>query len=240
MHGMEQTWRWYGPDDPVTLADIRQAGATGIVSALHQIPIGEVWPLEAILERKRLIEMDDIVSPPRPRGLTWSVIESVPVHEDIKMGLPSRDRYIENYRQTLRNAGRAGVHCVCYNFMPVLDWTRTDLQFELEDGARALRYDAHEFAAFDLFILMRPGARQDYTPEQIEVARNRFEAMTPAKKARLQETIIAGLPGGQQGYTLAEFQAKLDAYRNVTEEKFRENLAYFLRAIVPAAEEAII
>jgi len=238
MEGMEQTWRWYGPEDPVTLTDIRQAGATGIVTALHQIPIGEVWPVAAVRERKRFIETDDTVTPPHRRGLRWSVIESVPVHEDIKLGLPTRERYIENYKQTLRNVGECGVDNVCYNFMPVLDWTRTDLEFELEDGSRALRFDAPEFAAFDLFILKRPGAEHSYTPAQIQTALDRFTALTPEHAAVLQKNIIAGLPGGQQGYTLAEFQAKLDAYRGVTEKKFRENLAYFLRAIVPVAEEA--
>lgn len=238
MEGMEQTWRWYGPDDPVTLNDIRQAGATGIVTALHQIPIGEVWPVTAILDRKRLIDIDSSATPPRRRGLAWSVIESVPVHEDIKMGLPTRDRYIENYLQTLRNIGQCDVHCVCYNFMPVLDWTRTDLAFELDDGSLALRFDADEFAAFDLFILRRPGAEQSYSGEQIKSARECFDAMSPGKQALLQHNIISGLPGGQQGYTLAEFQAKLDAYRNVTEQEFRANLAYFLRAIVPVAEES--
>ena len=238
MQGMEQTWRWYGPDDPVTLDDIRQAGATGIVTALHAMPIDEVWPVAAILKRKRLIEFDDAVTPPKRRGLVWSVIESVPVHEDIKMGLPTRARYIDNYQQTLRNAGQCGVRCVCFNFMPVLDWTRTDLAYELEDGSRALRFDADEFAAFDLFILRRPDAAKTYTAEQVAAARRRFEAMTPDQRALLQHNIISGLPGGQQGYTLAEFQAKLDAYRNVTEQKFRENLTYFLRAIAPVAEEA--
>jgi mannonate dehydratase len=235
---MEQTWRWYGPDDPVTLDDIRQAGATGIVTALHQIPLGEVWSVAAILERKRLIETDDSVTPPKHRGLVWSVIESVPVHEDIKMGLPTRDRFIANYQQTLRNAGQGGVHCVCFSFMPVLDWTRTDLNFELEDGSQALRFDADEFAAFDLFILQRPGAMKTYTEEQIRLARRRFEAMTPARRALLQHNIISGLPGGQQGYTLAEFQARLDAYREITEDRFRDNLAYFIRAIAPVAEMA--
>ena len=235
---MEQTWRWYGPNDPVTLNDIRQAGATGIVTALHEIPIGEVWPEAAIRERKRLIEFDDTVTPPKRRGLVWSVIESVPVHEDIKMGLPNRARFIDHYQQTLRNAGQVGVPCVCFNFMPVLDWTRTDLAYELEDGSRALRFDAEEFAAFDLFILRRPGAERSYAAEQVQAARRKFEAMTPAQRALLQHNIISGLPGGQQGYTLAEFQAKLDAYRDVTEEKFRANLAHFLRAIVPVAEES--
>ena len=238
MQGMEQTWRWYGPDDPVTLHDIRQAGATGIVTALHEIPIGEVWPVAAIRERKRLIETDDTVTPPKRRGLVWSVIESVPVHEDIKMGLPGRERFIEHYKQTLINAGQVGVPCVCYNFMPVLDWTRTDLAYGLEDGSQALRFDADEFAAFDLFILRRPGAAAAYDAAQVRAAQRRFDAMSPARRALLQHNIISGLPGGQQGYTLAEFQARLDAYRGVTEEKFRDNLAYFLRAIVPVAEAA--
>jgi len=235
---MEQTWRWYGPDDPVTLNDIRQAGATGVVTALHQIPIGEVWPVAAIRERKRLIETDDSVTPPRRRGLVWSVIESVPVHEDIKMGRAARDTYIAHYQQTLRNAGECGVRCVCFNFMPVLDWTRTDLNFVLEDGSHALRFDADEFAAFDLFILRRPGAAETYPAAQVQSARRRFEALTPAQAALLQHNIIAGLPGGQQGYTLAEFQARLDAYRSVTSQVFRENLAYFIRAIAPVAEAA--
>lgn len=238
MQGMEQTWRWYGPDDPVTLSDIRQAGATGIVTALHHIPIGEVWSIAAIEERKRLVEFDNSVRPPKRRGLVWSVVESVPVHEDIKMGLPTRDRYILNYQETLRNLGRVGIPCVCYNFMPVLDWTRTDLQYELEDGSQALRFDADEFAAFDLFILRRPGAEADYSDAQQKSARRKFDSMSAEKRALLQHNIISGLPGGQQGYTLAEFQAKLDAYHDVSEAKFRENLAYFLRAIVPVAEEA--
>lgn len=238
MQGMEQTWRWYGPDDPVTLSDIRQAGATGIVTALHDIPIGNAWSAADIRARRRLIEFDDSVSPPRRRGLVWSVVESVPVHEDIKMGLPSRDRYIENYRQTLRNLGEAGVPCLCYNFMPVLDWTRTDLAFELEDGSKALRFDADEFAAFDLFMLRRPGAEKSYSAAQVAAARERFAAMAPDQRALLQHNIIAGLPGGQEGYTLAQFQDRLSAYEPVTEAKFRENLAYFLRAIVPVAEEA--
>ncbi|HTL69586.1 MAG TPA: mannonate dehydratase [Lacunisphaera sp.] len=234
---MEQTWRWYGPDDPVTLSDIRQAGATGIVTALHEIPIGETWPAAAIQARRRLIEFDDSVSPPRRRGLVWSVVESVPVHEDIKMGLPTRDAYIENYRQTLRNLGAAGVPCLCYNFMPVLDWTRTDLAYELEDGSRALRFDADEFAAFDLFMLQRPGAEASYSRARIAAARDRFDSLGPDRRALLQHNIIAGLPGGQEGYTLEQFQARLNAYASVTEAKFRENLAYFLRAVVPVAEE---
>ncbi len=235
---MEQTWRWYGPEDPVTLNDIRQAGATGIVTALHDIPIGEVWPVEELEKRKRMIEWDDSVSPARNRGLSWSVIESIPVHEDIKLGLPSRERFIEQYKQSIRNAGSVGVKTVCYNFMPILDWTRTDLEFQLEDGSLALRFDMDEFAAFDLYMLKRPGAEQEWDAERQKSALEAFEAMSGEDKALLQHNIIAGLPGGQEGYTLKQFQAKLNTYSTVDDAALRENLAYFLKAIVPVAIEA--
>ena len=230
---MEQTWRWYGPDDPVRLSDIRQAGATGIVTSLQDIPIGDVWSLEALQERKRMIEWDDSLSPPRNRGLSWSVVESIPVHEDIKLGLPGRERYIENYKQSIRNVGAIGVKTVCYNFMPVLDWTRTDLEFELEDGSLALRFDVDAFAAFDLFILKRPGAASEYSEERQQAAWEYFEKMTQEQKENLQHNIIAGLPGGQEGYSLAQFQERLNAYRNVDDAALRSNLAYFLQQIVP-------
>jgi mannonate dehydratase len=235
---MEQTWRWYGPEDPVSLSDIRQAGATGIVTSLQDIPIGDVWPLEALQERKRMIEWDDSLSPARNRGLSWSVVESIPVHEDIKLGLPGRERYIENYKQSIRNVGAIGVKTVCYNFMPVLDWTRTDLEFELEDGSLALRFDVDAFAAFDLFMLKRPGAAQDYSEARQQAAREYFERMTEEQKEVLQHNIIAGLPGGQEGYSLAQFQEKLNAYRNVNDSRLRSNLACFLQQIVPVAIES--
>ncbi|WP_319478248.1 mannonate dehydratase [Marispirochaeta aestuarii] len=235
---MEQTWRWYGPDDPVRLSDIRQAGATGIVTSLQDIPIGDVWSLEALQERKRMIEWDDSLSPPRNRGLSWSVVESIPVHEDIKLGLPGRERYIENYKQSIRNVGAIGVKTVCYNFMPVLDWTRTDLEFELEDGSLALRFDVDAFAAFDLFILKRPGAASEYSEERQQAAWEYFEKMTQDQKENLQHNIIAGLPGGQEGYSLAQFQERLNAYRNVDDTALRSNLAYFLQQIVPVAIES--
>ncbi|MGK7396126.1 MAG: mannonate dehydratase [Candidatus Cyclobacteriaceae bacterium M3_2C_046] len=235
--GMEQTWRWYGPDDPVTLSDIRQAGATGIVTALHHIRIGEEWPLAEIQKRKKIIEFDESVNPAKPRGLKWSVVESLPVHESIKLGKPEREQYLEAYKSSLRNLGQEGIRVVCYNFMPVLDWTRTDLNYELEDGARALRFDIHALAAFDLFILSRPGAEKAYSPAQLAAAKVLYEQMTSDQKEQLQTNIIAGLPGGQEGYSLDTFQQKLNAYQSVSEAEFRQNLAYFLKQVIPVAAE---
>ncbi|MCA1746459.1 MAG: mannonate dehydratase, partial [Bacteroidales bacterium] len=235
---MEQTWRWYGPGDPVSLPDIRQAGATGIVTALHEIPIGEVWPLEAILERKDDIMYDRSAKPPAERGLTWSVIESIPVHEDIKMGRETRDMYIEKYKESLRNVGKAGIKTVCYNFMPVVDWTRTDLRFKLEDGAFALAFDISEFIAFDLFILEREGAEKDYEKQQIVMARERYENMSNEERYVLEKNIIAGLPGAQEGYDLESFREKLNEYSEINSDVYRENLAYFLKEVIPVAEES--
>jgi len=235
---MEQTWRWYGPNDPVSLTDIRQAGATGIVTALHEIPIGEVWPLEAILERKDMISFDRSCNPPRERGLNWSVIESIPVHEDIKLGRSERDKYIDNYKETLRNVGKAGIKTVCYNFMPVVDWTRTDLEYQLEDGAKALAFDISEFIAFDLFILRRDEAENFYTENQIAKAKQKFESMSDEARYVLQKNIISGLPGAQEGYDLESFRARLNEYKDIDSEKYRENLTYFLERIIPVAEES--
>jgi mannonate dehydratase len=235
---MEQTWRWYGPEDPVTLADIRQAGATGIVTALHEIPVGEVWPLQLLKERKRDIEWDDSRDVPRQRGLVWSVVESIPVHEHIKLGKPDRDVWIEKYKQSLRNVGEIGVKTVCYNFMPVVDWTRTNLEFELEDGAKALAFNMLEFAAFDMFILKRPNAKASYSEEIIRRAKSVFESLSSEQRYILQKNIIAGLPGAQEGYTLEQFQQKLDEYKNIDDSVYRENLSYFLREIIPVAIES--
>ena len=235
---MEQTWRWYGPNDPVTLADIRQAGATGIVTALHEIPIGEIWPLEILRSRRRLIERDESKNPPKERGLTWSVVESIPVHEHIKLGKPDRDEWIEKYKQSIRNVGEIGVKTICYNFMPVVDWTRTNLEFELEDGARALAFDMLEFAAFDMYILKRPNAIESYSQEVLQLAKSKFESLSSEERYLLQKNIIAGLPGAQEGYSLEQFQAKLDAYKHIDDAVYRENLAYFLEAIIPVAMEA--
>ncbi|OIQ84542.1 mannonate dehydratase [mine drainage metagenome] len=225
---MEHTWRWFGPTDPITLADIRQTGATGVVTALHEIPNGQVWPEDAIAERRRLIE---------DAGLTWSVVESVPVHEDIKTGGPDRDRWIAAYQETLRHLSAHGVDVVCYNFMPVLDWTRTDLRFVLPDGRWALRFDQEAFAAFDLVILAREGAAAEYTSDQVEAARAYAARLTAAERDLLVRTIIAGLPGSEEAYTLDTLRARLALYRDVDADRLRENLGYFLRAVVPVVEE---
>ena len=236
--GMEQTWRWYGPTDPVTLSDIRQAGATGIVTALHEVPIGEVWEEQDIIERKRYIEFDDSVTPSKPRCLTWSVIESIPIHEDIKLGNSNRDGWIEKYKQSIRNVGKVGIPVVTYNWMPVVDWTRTDLEMELDDGARALHFDKNDYIAFDLFILQRKGAEKEYTKEQIEKAKLKFSAMSAEKRYILQKNIIAGLPGGQEGYTIDDFKKRLAEYEGIDANKYRDNLKYFLEQIVPVAIES--
>lgn len=228
---MEQTFRWYGPKDPVSLRDIRQAGATGIVSALHDVPAGEVWSVEAIKERKRIIEAG---------SLTWSVVESIPVHEQIKYGGPERDRLIAAYKQSVQNLGACGIDILCYNFMPVVDWTRTDLDFEWFDGSVALRFDRREFAAFDLFILKRPGAEADYTQEEVVQAKAAFEGMSESKQKTVTYNIIRGLPGSMCEATdsVEQFQASLDKYKGLSEKDVQDNLAHFLREVVPVAEEA--
>ncbi|MDA3853752.1 MAG: mannonate dehydratase [Bacteroidales bacterium] len=223
----EYTWRWYGPNDRITLKEIRQAGASGIVSALHHIPVGEVWPVEEILKRR-----DQIAA----QGLVWSVVESVPVHENIKRQVGNYLEMIDNYKQTLVNLGESGITTVCYNFMPVLDWSRTQLYVELEDGALALAYHIVDFVAFDMFILKRPKAELDYPKAIVEAAKEFFAKMDKKGIQELKDTILLGLPGSGDQYTLEEFQAILDTYKGIDRKQLQQHLFDFVDAIMPVAD----
>ena len=230
MHiSLEQTWRWYGPNDPVSLLDIKQAGATAIVSALHQIPNGVVWPINDIKKRQAEIAK---------AGLTWSVVESVPVHENIKTKSGNYQTYIDNYKQTLLNLGACGIDIVCYNFMPVLDWTRTNLDYEVSDSSTALRFEAAAFAAFELFLLKRPGATKAYSEAEIIEAKKYLENSSLEQQQKLIKNIIAGLPGAEEGYTLGEFNEILATYKNIGAKELKANLFSFVAEIIPAAEKA--
>lgn len=226
MPTLEQTWRWFGPSDPVTLDYIRQTGATGIVSALHYIPNGEVWPLSDIQQRKQEIEA---------AGMRWSVVESIPVHESIKQGLPDRDQYIERYQESIRNLAACGIDTVCYNFMPLLDWTRTDLAFRLPDGSTALRFDAVQACAFERGVLGKSG--ESFSPEVHEAAELWLEKASEEAKNQLIKTIIAGLPGSEESFSLHEFRTLLDQYAPISPAKLTEHLHYFVHQIASTAQE---
>lgn len=223
---LEQTWRWYGPNDPVTLQDVKQAGATGIVSALHHIPHGEVWPLEDIQERKKIIE---------EAGLTWSVVESVPVHEAIKTRSAEAGEYIERYKKSLENLAACGIKTICYNFMPVLDWTRTQLDLIMKDGSKALYFDWIDLAIFDIYILKREDAAQDYSDEIQQLAQERFAGMSEADKTDLQFNVLMGIPG-EADLSLESLQQSIDIYKNIGREGLKQNLLFFLGAIADTCE----
>ncbi len=225
---LEQTFRWYGPNDAVTLAAIRQTGATGIVNALHHIPCGEVWSSAEIKQRQDMIN---------EAGFRWSVVESVNIHESIKTAGDLRDKYIENYIATLKNLSEAGIKTVCYNFMPVLDWTRTDLDFRLPNNASALRYHAQALVAFDLFILERENALNEFSAEQQRHAKEYLDSLSTDERQHLTNTIMAGLPGTDDVYIIAEFKEELKKYQHVDTKALKENLAWFLKAIIPEAEK---
>jgi mannonate dehydratase len=226
MH-FEQTWRWFGTYDTISLDEIKQTGATGIVTALHELPPGEIWPINEIKKRKNRIE---------EAGLRWTVVESLPIHEDIKKRTGSFKTYIANYQQSIRNLAQCGINIICYNFMPLTDWTRTDVNYPIDDGATTLRFDKTAFAAFELFILEREGAAQTYSPEQQEKAKTYYDSLNEDNISKLVKTILLGLPGDDE-MTLEKFRSYLKQYKNIDEHKLRTHLYYFLEQIIPVAEE---
>jgi mannonate dehydratase len=226
---LEQTWRWFGPNDPITLREIKQTGARGIVTALHHIPIGEIWSKKEIMKRRQVIEAE---------GLKWSVAESLPVHEDIKKRKGNYVKYMKNYKESIRNLGQCGVDTVCYNFMPVLDWSRTDLQVVFGDGAITTKFEARAIAAFDIFIMKRPAAEKNYSDYQVKKAEQYYKSLNEGQKERLIQTVLLGLPGSLEAYTLEEFKSALSEYDDIGDIGLRENLRYFLKEIIPVAEES--
>jgi mannonate dehydratase len=228
---MEQTWRWFGPEDVVQLSHICQTGATGIVTALHQIPYGVIWSVEEIEKRKAMIAADPSLR------LRWSVVESLPIHERIKIGEGDLTSLFDNYRQSMRNLAQCGITTICYNFMPVVDWTRTELAYPLLGGATALRFNAHEFAAFDCFMLERPGAEADHSPDVLRRAKDWYLRSSEADRRKLLSNIMAGLPGAYDRYDVPGLRVMLDRYKDIDAKALRENLARFLREVIPTAEE---
>lgn len=224
---MHQTMRWYGPHDVVKLSDIRQAGCAGVVTALHQVPVGDVWTAEEILKRKILIEK---------AAMTWTVVESLPVSDDIKRQTGNWQQHIEDYKASIRNLASCGLKVITYNFMPVLDWLRTDVSYEMPDGSKALYFNRSAFVAFDLFMLKRPGAEKDYSADEIVTAEKKMASMSAEEKEKVFRNCLLGLPGSDDAFTPEQVLTELKKYEGINAKKLREHLVYFLQQVVPVAE----